>query len=62
MLEILGLKIQICHRLIYSSADSYLLCYHEITLLYFCDLLSALCKILSGDLTQLSKSSLLGGS
>lgn len=54
MWEMLGLKIQLRHRLIYGGAVGYLLCHHEITV-YFCDLPSALCKILGGDLTQLSK-------
>lgn len=54
MMEVLYLKLVLVSRQIYSGAVCYLLCGHEITLLYLYDLQTALFKILGGDLTQVS--------
>lgn len=57
MMEVLYLKLVLVSRQIYSGAVCYLLCGHEITLLYLYDLQTALFKILGGDLTQVSTQS-----
>lgn len=63
MMEVLYLKLVLFPRMIYSGAICYLLCDHEITLLYLCDLQMVLFKILGCDLIQaLPNPSLLCGS
>lgn len=57
MMEVLYLKLVLVSRQIYSAAVCYLLCGHEITLLYLYDLQTALFKILGGDLAQVSTQS-----
>lgn len=54
MMGVLYLKLVLFSRQIYSGAVCYLLCGHEITLLYLYDLQTTLFKILGGDLTQVS--------